>query len=50
MDTIDNLETRTRVHPALVYQRDLYRYFLIPATILLLLSFILRKTLLLELS
>ena len=50
MDTIDTLETRTRVHPALVYQRDLYRYFLIPATIRLLLSFILRKTLLLELS
>ncbi|MGJ8697962.1 MAG: VWA domain-containing protein [Verrucomicrobiaceae bacterium] len=50
MDTIDALETTSRVHPALVFQRDLYPYFLIPAAILLFLSFILRKTLLLELS
>ncbi len=50
MDTIDSLETTTRVHPALVFQRDLYPYFLIPGAILLILSFILRKTLLLELS
>jgi len=50
MDTIDALETTTRVHPALVFQRDLYPYFLIPGAILLILAFILRKTILLELS
>ncbi|MGC6427265.1 MAG: VWA domain-containing protein [Akkermansiaceae bacterium] len=50
MDTIDALETTSRIHPALVYQRDLYPYFLIPGTLLLGLSLLLRKTLLLELS
>ncbi|MEJ6560591.1 MAG: VWA domain-containing protein [Akkermansiaceae bacterium] len=50
MDTIDSLETTSRIHPALVFERDLYPYFLIPGAILLILAFILRKTLLLELS
>ena len=50
MDTINRLETTSRVHPALVFQRDLYPYFLIPGVILLIIAFLLRKTLLLELS
>jgi Ca-activated chloride channel family protein len=50
MDTIDSLETISRVHPALVFRRDLYSFLLIPGTLLLGTAFVLRKTLLLEIS
>jgi len=50
MDTIDSLETTSRTHPALIYQADLYPQFLIVGVALLAASFILRQTLLREIS
>lgn len=50
MDTIDSLETTSRTHPALIYQADLYPRFLIAGVILLAVAFILRNTLLREIS
>ena len=48
MDTIDALETTSRVHEALVFQRDLYPLFLICGAITLATAFLLRHTLLRE--
>ncbi len=48
MDTIDSLETTSRVHEALVFQSDLYYLYLISGTIVLALAFLLRHTLLRE--
>lgn len=48
MDTIDALETTSRVHPAIVYRRDLFPFVLLAAAIALLLAFILPNTLLLR--
>ncbi|MFT4549659.1 MAG: Ca-activated chloride channel family protein [Verrucomicrobiales bacterium] len=50
MDTIDALETTTRTHPAVIYQRDLFPFLTIAAAISLLGAFVLRRTLLLEIS
>ena len=50
MDTIDALETTSRQRPAIVFQADLYPRFLIGGVILLALAFILRQTLLREIS
>ncbi len=46
MDTIDSLETTSRVHPALVFQKDLFPVFLLTGFLLLAVSLILRYTLL----
>ncbi len=48
MDIIDTLETTSRQHPALIYQRDFYPRILIAGVAALLLSFLLRSTLLRE--
>lgn len=50
MNTIDSLETTSRIHPALIFKRDLYPYLLIPGVLLLGLAAFLRKTFLLQLS
>ena len=50
MDTIDKLETTTRTHPAVIYQRDLFPYLTMGAGGILLLAFILRRTFLHEIS
>jgi Ca-activated chloride channel family protein len=50
MDTIDALETTSRTHPAVIYHRDLFPYFCITAGMALLSAFVLRRTLLLEIS
>lgn len=50
MDTIDALETTSRQHPALVYQRDLYPNLLYIGIASLALAFLLRHTLLREIS
>lgn len=50
MDTIDALETTSRMHPAIVYHRDLFPYLVIIGAASLLLAYILRNTLLMEIS
>lgn len=50
MDTIDALETTSKQTPALVYERDLYPNILIAGVISLALAFLLRHTLLREIS
>ena len=50
MDTIDGLEKTSRLHPAIVYQADLYPKLLITGVCLLALAFFLRNTLLREIS
>lgn len=50
MDTIDALETTSRVHPAIVYHRDLFPPIIIVGTAALLLSFLFKHTILQELS
>jgi len=50
MDTIDALETTARVHPAIVYRRDLFPIIVVSGTIALLIAFFLRHTILQELS
>lgn len=50
MDTIDALETTSRTHPAIIYQADLYPKLLIGGVVLLAISFLLRNTLLREIS
>lgn len=48
MDTIDALETTSRVHEALVFQRDVYENYLITGALLLTIAFLLRHTFLRE--
>ncbi len=50
MNTIDSLEKTSKKTPALVYQRDLYPSILIAGALTLALAFILRHTLLREIS
>ena len=50
MNTIDALETTSKKTPALVYQRDLYPNILLAGILALALAFILRHTLLREIS
>lgn len=50
MDTIDSLETTSRSHPALVYQADLYPKLLFLGIGFLSIAFLLRHTLLREIS
>ena len=50
MDTIDELETTTRTHPALIFMRDLFPTILLIGAGLLISSFVLRHTLLMEVA
>jgi len=50
MNTIDTLETTSKQRPALVYQRDLYPNLLLAGIIALTVGFLLRHTLLREIS
>ena len=50
MDTIHSLEKTSPLHPAIVYQADLYPKLLITGVLLLAIAFLLRHTLLREIS
>lgn len=50
MDTIDALETSSRIHPALIFQRDVYPPVLLFGAAALLVAYLLRQTLLLEIA
>jgi len=50
MNTIDELETTSRVHPAVVYHRDLFSPIILGGFVTLLLAFLLRHSLLQEIA